>query len=132
MIVRNRRTAALAFRADEWAAKKAAAKVAEELRGWGYPALDESDLTAAVRRLVAAAVADGGKRVSVHLGDQDHKVLVAVLSHVAGSSDETVLGELMALTTVDSVGVDAGEDGHRMWVLLDAAPRRRGAGHAAA
>ncbi|MFK0202599.1 hypothetical protein [Streptomyces lavendulae] len=132
MIVRNRRTAAFTYRADAWAAAKAARRTADALRGWGYPALDEDDLRAAVHQLVTAAVANGGKRVSVHLGDQDQKVLVAVLSHTSGPSDETVLSDMMALGTIDSVGADIGEDGHRLWVVLDAAPRCGRARHTAA
>ncbi|MER6393799.1 hypothetical protein ABT236_35775 [Streptomyces sp. NPDC001523] len=123
MVVRNRRTAALTFRADSWAAKKAALQAVEIVRGWDYPALDESDLATVVRRLVTVAVADGGKRVSVHLGDQEQKVLVAVLSHVPGAPDDSVLGQVAALATVDSAGTDSAPDGRRMWVVLDAAPR---------
>ncbi|MGW7100034.1 hypothetical protein [Streptomyces sp. NPDC054838] len=132
MTVRNRRTAALTFRADEWAAKKAARHAVGTVRGWGYPALDERDLEAAVEQLVTAAVADGGKRVSVHLGDQDRKVLVAVLSHVCGAPDDSVLGGVAALATVESAGTDSADDGRRMWVVLDAAPRRQRARHTAA
>ncbi|MGW6972340.1 hypothetical protein [Streptomyces sp. NPDC054952] len=124
MVVRNRRTAALMFRADTWAAKKAAGQAVETVRGWGYPALDESDLAMVVQQLVTAAVADGGKRVSVHLGDQEQKVLVAVLSHVPGAPDDSVLGQVAALATIDSVGTDSAPDGRRMWAILDAAPRR--------
>lgn len=123
MVVRNRRTAALTFRADEWAAKKAAGQAVETVRGWDYPALDESDLATVVQQLVTAAVADGGKRVSVHLGDQEQKILVAVLSHVPGAPNDSVLGQVAALATVDSVGTDSAPDGRRMWAILDAAPR---------
>ncbi|MFE2271244.1 hypothetical protein ACFXB4_18605 [Streptomyces lavendulae] len=78
-----------------------------------------------VRVLVTAAVEDGGKRLSVHLGDQDHKVLVAVLSHTTGAPDQALLGTVATLATVDSVGTDTGEDGRRMWAVLDTEPRRR-------
>ncbi|MFE4634874.1 hypothetical protein ACFRJ1_16075 [Streptomyces sp. NPDC056773] len=97
-------------------------------RGWGYPALDEADLDSTVRTLVTAAVTDGGKRLSIHLGDQDHKLLVAVLSHTAGATDDTVLPTVASLRTVDSAGTDTGDDGRRMWAVLDTAPRRRRAG----
>ncbi|ATZ29175.1 hypothetical protein SLAV_37050 [Streptomyces lavendulae subsp. lavendulae] len=125
MVVRNRRTAAHPFRADEWAPAKAVRQVLGTVRGWGYPDLDEDDLERVVRVLVTAAVEDGGKRLSVHLGDQDHKVLVAVLSHTTGAPDQAVLGTVATLATVDSVGTDTGEDGRRMWAVLDAEPRRR-------
>lgn len=125
MVVRNRRTAAYPFRADEWAPAKAVRQVLETVRGWGYPDLDEDDLERVVRVFVTAAVADGGKRLSVHLGDQEQKVLVAVLSHTTGASDQAVLGTVATLATVDSVGTDTGQDGRRMWAVLGAEPRRR-------
>ncbi|MCX5129888.1 hypothetical protein [Streptomyces sp. NBC_00347] len=132
MVVRNRRTAAIALRADQWAPSKAVRQVLDIARGWGYPALDEADLDSAVRTLVTAAVTDGGKRLSIHLGDQGHKLLVAVLSHTPGATDDTVLPAVAALRTVDSAGTDTGDDGRRMWAVLDAAPRRRRAGGTAA
>ncbi|MCX5199350.1 hypothetical protein OOK31_36685 [Streptomyces sp. NBC_00249] len=126
MRIRNRRTAALTFRADPWAAKKAAAHAVATARTWGYPGLDEQDLAAAVTLLVDATVRDGGKRVSLHLGDQDEKILVIALSHQAGTAPEGGLfGELRALVTLDSCGDDLADDGRRIWALLDAAPRRR-------
>ncbi|MEV0416273.1 hypothetical protein AB0I68_37375 [Streptomyces sp. NPDC050448] len=125
MEIRNRRTAGLTFRADQWAAKKAGVQAAAAVRAWGYAHLDERDLETAVRRLVEAAVADGGKRISVHLADQDHRILAVALSHVAGAvpDADAVLGELAALRTVVSCGSDVAPDGRRVWALLDAAPR---------
>ncbi|MFD8141481.1 hypothetical protein [Streptomyces sp. NPDC059708] len=123
MTVRNRRTVGLTYRADQWAPGKAAAQAVETVRGWGYPRLDEADLQAAVRALTGAAVADGGKRISIHLADQDRKVLVVVLAHVPGvAEDTTVLETVVALRTVDSCTVDAAPDGRRLAVLLDAEP----------
>ncbi|MEV6578766.1 hypothetical protein AB0M92_11475 [Streptomyces sp. NPDC051582] len=125
MEIRNRQTAGLTFRADPWAAKKAGARATATVRAWGYAHLDEPDLDAAVRSLVRAAVADGGKRISVHLADQDHRVLAVALSHVAGAAPggDDVLTELAALRTVVSCGSDLAPDGRRVWALLDAAPR---------
>ncbi|MFE2475113.1 hypothetical protein [Streptomyces sp. NPDC059389] len=125
MQIRNRQTAGLTFRADQWAAKKAGAQATATVRAWGYAHLDEPDLDTAVRRLVQAAVADGGKRISVHLADQDHRILAVVLSHVcaAAPGGDAVLGELAALRTVVGCGSDIAPDGRRLWALLDAAPR---------
>ncbi|MFJ3172090.1 hypothetical protein ACIPJK_15070 [Streptomyces roseus] len=125
MEIRNRRTAGLTFRADQWAAKKAGARATATVRGWGYAHLDEPDLDTAVRRLVQAAVADGGKRISVHLADQDHRILAVALSHVAGAAPggDDVLAELAALRSVVSCGSDLAPDGRRVWALLDVAPR---------
>lgn len=126
MQIRNRQTAALTLRADQWAPAKAAAQALTTVRAWGYPELDTDDLEAAVKLLVGAAVNDGGKRVSVHLADQDHKVLVLALSHMPDPGpDDDILGALAALRTVDSCGTDTAEDGRRVWALLDAAPPRR-------
>lgn len=127
MEIRNRQTAGLTFRADPWAARKAGAQATATVRAWGYAHLDEPDLETAVRRLVDAAVADGGKRISVHLADQDHRILAVALSHVAGAAPDegAVLTELAALRTVVGCGSDVGPDGRRVWALLDAAPPRR-------
>ena len=124
--IRNRQTAALTFRSDQWAAKKAADQALAAVRAWGYPGLDEPDLRVAVRLLVDAAVRDGGRRISLHLGDQEGKILVVALSHRPGTTPEgDLFAELGALATVDSCGDDLAEDGRRVWAVLDAAPRRR-------
>ncbi|MFK0232621.1 hypothetical protein [Streptomyces vinaceus] len=125
MEIRNRQTAGLTFRADQWAAKKAGARATATVRAWGYADLDEPDLDTAVRRLVQAAVADGGKRISVHLADQDQRILAVALSHVgdAAPREDAVLTEIAALRTVVSCGSDLAPDGRRVWALLDAAPR---------
>ncbi|MFJ3908554.1 hypothetical protein [Streptomyces vinaceus] len=125
MEIRNRQTAGLTFRADQWAAKKAGARATATVRAWGYADLDEPDLDTAVRRLVQAAVADGGKRISVHLADQDQRILAVALSHVgdAAPGEDAVLTEIAALRTVVSCGSDLAPDGRRVWALLDAAPR---------
>ncbi|KMO94372.1 hypothetical protein ACS04_29570, partial [Streptomyces roseus] len=62
-----------------------------------------------------AAVADGGKRISVHLADQDHRILAVALSHVAGAAPggDDVLAELAALRSVVSCGSDLAPDGRR-------------------
>ncbi|MEU9107779.1 hypothetical protein AB0D54_26285 [Streptomyces xanthophaeus] len=127
MAVRNRRTAALTHRCDQWAAQKACHQALSIVRGWGYPRLEAADLEEVVRRLVGVAVADGGRRVSVHLADQEQRVLVMVLSHhgTDGCGDEVHLGELAAVPAVVSCGADTGEDGRRLWALLDADPTPR-------
>ncbi|MGW6574432.1 hypothetical protein ACWGAN_20005 [Streptomyces sp. NPDC054945] len=125
MRIRNRQTAALPFRADEWAPAKAAVQALAVVRGWSYPELDEQDMETAVKLLVAAAVKDGGRRVSVHLADQAEKILVVALSHQPGAAPEgEVFAALQALATVDSCGDDLADDGRRLWALLDAAPRK--------
>lgn len=125
MTLRNRQTVALPYRSDPWAAAKAAARAVEVVRQWKYDRLDAADLEAAVRLLVGLAVADGGKRVSVHLADQDRKIVVAVLSHVTDPAPNgRVLVELAALRSVDACGTDAGAEGRRTWALLDTVPKK--------
>ncbi|MFJ3927664.1 hypothetical protein [Streptomyces sp. NPDC090022] len=126
MRIRNRRTAALTFPADRWAANKAAEQVLRTVRGWGHQGLDEQDLETAVRFLVDAAVRDGGRRVSMHLGDQEDKILVVALSHQAGNSPEgDVFDGLRTLATVDSCGDDLAADGRRVWAVLNTGPHPR-------
>ncbi|MET7530856.1 hypothetical protein ACFWB1_08500 [Streptomyces goshikiensis] len=125
MRIRNRRTVALTFRADEWAPAKAAAQALTSVRGWDHPRLDERDLETAVKLLVAAAVREGGRRVSLHLADQSDKILVVALSHQPGAAPEgEVFAGLQVLASLDSCGDDLAEDGRRLWALLDTAPRR--------
>ncbi|MER8268026.1 hypothetical protein ABT007_27945 [Streptomyces griseus] len=66
------------------------------------------------------AVADGGRRVSVHLADQDRQALIVALSHLPGlaAAGTAVLPELTGLGAV-SCGTDMAEDGRRVWAVLD-------------
>lgn len=125
LVVTSRRTRVLAFRADRWAAKKAAAQAALAVAEWDYPLLDEHDFLKAVHGLVDTAVAAGGKRVSVHLADQDNKILVMVLNHQAGEQEVVgaVPAEVAVLRTIDACGGHTDHDGHAWWALLDAQPR---------
>ncbi|MFH9295167.1 hypothetical protein [Streptomyces sp. NPDC017520] len=90
-----------------------------QLHDWGYREADQAaaDLTEA---LVRAAVADGGRRVSLHLADQNRQALIVALSHRPGVAvaDTAVLAELTGLGAV-SCGTDTSEDGRRMWAVLD-------------
>ncbi|MEU9804094.1 hypothetical protein [Streptomyces sp. NPDC051000] len=125
MQIRNRRTAGLTFAANRWAAGKAADEALAKARSWGYASLDAEDFTVAAHILIDTAVADGGKRVSLHIADQDRKVLMVALSHRPGAPEDAVLAELAAVRAVDSCGTDAAPDGRRVWALLDTTPRRR-------
>ncbi|MFJ7330148.1 hypothetical protein ACIQVN_28395 [Streptomyces cyaneofuscatus] len=66
------------------------------------------------------AVADGGRRVSVHLADQGQQALIVALSHrpTHEPANGTVLPELTRLGAV-SCGTDTAEDGRRVWAVLD-------------
>ncbi|MFJ8160206.1 hypothetical protein ACIRBY_04660 [Streptomyces sp. NPDC096136] len=126
-MVTGRRARVLAFRADRWAPRKAAGQAALAVAPWDYPRLDEHDFLKAVHGLVEAAVAAGGKRVSVHLADQDAKILVLALSHrTDGDGDGgggPVPTEVALLRTVGACGTHTDHDGHAWWALLDAEPQ---------
>ncbi|MER5556963.1 hypothetical protein ABT001_35890 [Streptomyces sp. NPDC002793] len=119
MKVRNRRSANWCLEAAPWAAGKATEHVLRQLHEWGYREADQAaaDLTGA---LVRTAVADGGRRVSVHLADQERQALVVALSHQPGLAvgDTAVLPELTGLGAV-SCGTDTAEDGRRVWAVID-------------
>ncbi|MET9110832.1 hypothetical protein [Streptomyces zhihengii] len=86
----------------------------------------DSVLEETVRLLVEAAVIDAGRRVSVHLADQDRMILVVVLSHTGAEDDGAVLVSLAAVDGTVSCGTDAGDEGRRIWSLLSTElPRSR-------
>ncbi|MFI1826159.1 hypothetical protein ACH41E_06830 [Streptomyces sp. NPDC020412] len=94
------------------------------LQGWGYRPAGDS-VAAVVTLLVGAAVADGGRRVSVHVADEDAVAAIAVLSHrpcAPGDDQPTVLRRIGTLDGVLSCGTDAAPDGRRVWALLDVGP----------
>ncbi|MFI1805441.1 hypothetical protein ACH415_17765 [Streptomyces californicus] len=119
MQVRNRRSANWSLEAAPWSAKKACAHVLGRLHEWGYR---ETDVAAAglTELLVRTAVADGGRRVSVHLADQNRQALIVALSHRPGlaAADTAVLPALTRLGAV-SCGTDTADDGRRLWAVLD-------------
>ncbi|MGW0752321.1 hypothetical protein [Streptomyces sp. NPDC002587] len=125
MAIRNRRVANWTLTGDRWAAEKAVTRVLETVRSWGYTRPQDAPLEQTARLLVGAAVADSGKRISLHLADQEEMLLVVVLSHTAAEPDEGVLVRLAAVAGVSSCGTDAGPDGRRVWALLETAPPRR-------
>ncbi|MER6601149.1 hypothetical protein [Streptomyces parvus] len=119
MQVRNRRGANWTLEAAAWSPRKASGLILGRLHEWGYR---EADTAAAglTELLVRTAVADGGRRVSVHLADQNRQALIVALSHQPGLAvaDTAVLPELTGLGAV-SCGADTAEDGRRVWAVLD-------------
>lgn len=115
----NRRAATWGLEAAPWTANKASAAVVARLHDWGYTASDQAahELTTL---LVSTAVADGGRRVSVHLADQDQQALIVALSHRTGLAvaDDALLPQLASLGAV-SCGTDTAVDGRRLWAVLD-------------
>ncbi|WP_329127220.1 hypothetical protein [Streptomyces sp. NBC_01465] len=104
-----------------YASGKAVRLVVDQLTSWGYRP-DTTTVTAVVNLLVPAALADGGRRISVHLADQDHRALILVLSHhdLHQGDDDALLHELAAAGVV-SCGIDTDRDGggHRRWALIE-------------
>lgn len=124
MAVRNRRVSNWVLGADPWAAGKAVRYVTQAVRGWEYIHPRDGCLEETVRLLVDTAVKDAGKRVSVHLADQDGMLLVVVLSHTAAEPDQSVLTALAGVGGTVSCGVDASDEGRRIWALLSTEPPR--------
>ncbi|MGW6604059.1 hypothetical protein [Streptomyces sp. NPDC055036] len=115
----NRRGANWRLEAEPWAAGRARKNVIGKLHEWGYTRADTA-ASEIVTILVNTAVGDGGKRVSLHLADQNRQALMVVLSHQPGLAvaDETVLPRIAELGAT-SCGTDTGEDGRRLWAVLD-------------
>ncbi|MFJ3505541.1 hypothetical protein [Streptomyces sp. NPDC090135] len=124
MAVRNRRVSNWVLAADPWAAGKAVRRVIQTVRGWEYSHPQDECLEETVRLLVSTAVEDAGKRVSVHLADQDGMILVVVLSHTGAEPDQSVLSTLAGISATVSCGVDASDEGRRIWALLSTEPPR--------
>lgn len=116
--VRNRQTATKVLEAAPWSVRKAQAWASEQVRLWGYR--PPETLGKALGILAGAAVRDGGRRISVHLADQNGQLLCLVLSHQPGLAvvEDPVLLEVAALG-VASCGTDTAADGRRRWVVID-------------
>lgn len=108
------------FEAAPWAPKKAVAAVVERLAEWKLRAPEGLDEV--VLFLVASVVPDGGRHVSVHLGEQDGQLLVLALSH---RPDLAELGEVPLLRLRElgavSCGTHVSEEGRQVWAVLDLA-----------
>ncbi|MFF9496593.1 hypothetical protein [Streptomyces flaveolus] len=91
--------------------------MAQQLTGWGFAA--PAQLEPVVRLLVATVVADGGRRISLHLSEQNGLVLVLCLSHQRTAERETtdMLAALHDLGT-DSCGTEMTAEGRQVWALL--------------
>ncbi|MFJ3769604.1 hypothetical protein ACIPQJ_33855 [Streptomyces sp. NPDC090082] len=118
MAIKDRRATNWALRAYPWTAAQAVRKVTDTVRGWGYTHPDDQALDRAVRLLVDTATADEGRRISVHLADQDGMILVVVLSHTTAGADDTVLADLAIVPGTASCGTDTSDEGRRVWAVL--------------
>ncbi|MFE9406578.1 hypothetical protein ACFYNY_33275 [Streptomyces sp. NPDC006530] len=98
------------------------AKLAE----WGYrpTGAKADDITAVTELLALAALKDGGRRISLHLADQDHQALILVLSHqqnhAQGPGGEDLLRRVTGLGVVScGTDTDEGDGGCRRWAVTD-------------
>jgi hypothetical protein len=135
--IANRRAGNWTYDTAPWASSSSPSKAGDDvlsrLRAWGYHLPDDHPVVALTARMVRAAVADGGRRASVHLADeeQDRQVVVLVLSHRpdaapdgSGSGDTApddggLLQEL-AVLGASSCGTETDRDGggRRRWALV--------------
>ncbi|MEW1718412.1 hypothetical protein [Streptomyces sp. NPDC093109] len=120
VMMANRRGANWPLERRDWTPAVARRRVLDRLREWGYQPAEDA-VGAVVALLVETAMADGGTRVSLHLTDDEQRVLVLVLNHCPGmapSSSDRFMKDLVALG-VTECGTESGEDGRRLWALLD-------------
>lgn len=122
--IANRRAANWTLENAPWSPAKAGRHVTEKLAEWGYQ-LDsgrEASITAVTVLLARAALTDGGRRISLHLADQDRQALILLLSHQPGHAPvgEDLLRSVTALGVV-SCGTDTDQEdgGRRRWALAD-------------
>ncbi|RCH59727.1 hypothetical protein DT019_38070 [Streptomyces sp. SDr-06] len=125
--IANRRAANWTLENAPWSPAKAGRHVIGKLAEWGYrlDAAREANITEVTVLLARAALSDGGRRISLHLADQDHQALILILSHQSGHTPEGPEGEdlLRQVTArgVVSCGTDTDQDdgGRRRWALAD-------------
>ncbi|WOI61145.1 hypothetical protein [Streptomyces fradiae] len=126
--IANRRAGNWAYDTAPWAApsvpKRASRAVLDRLRSWGHRLPEQHPVVGVTARLLRAAVADGGRRASVHLADQerDGQVVVLVLSHGPSGApeDEELLRDLARLGAVSAGTENSRDDGaRRRWAVLE-------------
>ncbi|WP_030569624.1 hypothetical protein [Streptomyces aureocirculatus] len=117
-VMRNRHGSAWTLESAPWVPKKAAAHVAERLTAWGFMA--PKPLTDVVVLLTQTVVGDGGRRISVHLSEQDDIALILAISHQAPAAHDKPADVLPALQSLGaaSCGTEAGTEGRQVWALL--------------
>ncbi|MFE7512639.1 hypothetical protein ACFU8I_15690 [Streptomyces sp. NPDC057540] len=118
MAIKDRRAANWALTTYPWTAAHAVRKVTETVRAWGYAHPKGDVLAQTVGLLVDAATVDEGRRISVHLADQDRMLLVVVLSHTHTGADDMVLSDLAAVPGTAGCGTDTSDEGRRVWAVL--------------
>ncbi|MEV7282402.1 hypothetical protein [Streptomyces sp. NPDC093111] len=123
-VMRNRRGVNWPFESAPWVAGRASSRVLDQLTAWRFR-LDDSQraqVDQVVRTLVAAAVQDGGKRISVHLADKaGAAAAIAVYSHDATPgppSAPLALADLRA-AGVSDCGAETDLEGRYHWAVYE-------------
>ncbi|WP_445047897.1 hypothetical protein [Streptomyces drozdowiczii] len=124
--MRGRRGANWVYTANRWAPDKAKEAILTQLAAWDFrPGQSVLNAIEAVTvLLVETTVADQGRRVSVHLSDQDGQACILALSHDPGLADldddagSKVLHQVTAYRPVTECGMDTGPDGRRVWAVV--------------
>ncbi|MFE1949990.1 hypothetical protein ACFW9D_05910 [Streptomyces sp. NPDC059524] len=120
-VMRNRRGASWTLETGAWIPKKAAGHITGRLTDWGLTA--PGALHDIVTLLVSTVIADGGRRVSVHLSEQDGRIVVLALSHQPPDGD--LPGDMLATLRglgASSCGTETTGEGRQVWALLDVLP----------
>ncbi|MER5731874.1 hypothetical protein ABT084_26650 [Streptomyces sp. NPDC002138] len=119
--IANQRAANWALESQAWAAIRGRRLVVDKLTAWRYLP-DPDRVGPVVTALVVGAVADGGRRISLHLAALEGQACIAVLSHLArppaGAEDGT-LGGVTGLPGLRDCGSESDPDGHRLWAVID-------------
>ncbi|MBD0746738.1 hypothetical protein [Streptomyces sp. CBMA152] len=123
----NRRCVNWPMESAPWTATTAQRRVVEQLQAWGYRP-DEAAVRRVVAALIAPAVADEGRRISVHLADEHDRACILVLSHqhLGDAPTQLSLAVVADCALVSACGSDQALDGTRLWAVIDVtAPARR-------
>ncbi len=126
--IRGRSVRNWAVTPSSGAAARVGQEVATTLHQWGYRPKDDQSQQA-VELLLRSAAQDGGRRVSLHLADDEdrNQVMLLALSHrqdMPPSNDDQSLRDAehmraLAALGIRDVGMETAPSGRRWWAGLD-------------
>ncbi|MEU1077229.1 MULTISPECIES: hypothetical protein [unclassified Streptomyces] len=116
----NRRCVNWPLESSPWTSSTAQRRIIELLQAWGYRP-EEAAVRGVVAALIAPAVADAGRRISVHLADEGNRACIPVLSHhhTPATCAEPSLTAVASSPSVAACGTDQAPDGTRLWAVID-------------
>ncbi|PKV82614.1 hypothetical protein [Streptomyces sp. TLI_146] len=123
----NRRCVNWPMESALWTASTAQRRIVEQLRAWGYRP-DETAVRQVAAVLIAPAVADAGRRISVHLADEGGRACILVLSHQSlhDTTAQLSLTTVADCPSVAACGSDHAPDGTRLWAVVDLTTPKQG------